>query len=136
MPQKVDEHGGLATHQTFQGADVDDGPRARPRADRDASSNEEARHVVGFRGLPADRNRSAVEQCVDRGVELLVSQWLADVAIAAGQLGPVLIGLHGHGGQRDDRDVGGRRVFLQQGRGGKTVHAGKLDIHENELGFV
>ena len=57
---------------------------------------------------------------------------LGDVAVAAGGARLLLVALHRVGGQGDDHDVARRGVGLQPPGQLEAVHAGQLDVHQDQ----
>src|ERR1700686_2826520 len=71
----------------------------------------------------------------DRRQELPVRQRFGDVAITPRGTDALLIALHGQRGERDYRNGGGRIVSLEQRSGFEPIHAGKLNIHQDQVGL-
>ncbi len=68
--------------------------------------------------------------------EVLVAHRLGDVAVAPGGANALLVALHRQGGEGDHRNGARRLVPLEQRGGLEAVHAGKLDVHQDQVGLL
>ncbi len=68
--------------------------------------------------------------------KFLVAHRLGDVAVTAGGANALLVALHRQGGEGDHRNGARRVVPLEQRRGLEAVHAGKLDVHQDQVGLL
>src|SRR4051812_1567747 len=72
----------------------------------------------------------------DRRQEILVSDWLGDVAITAGGTNAFFVALHCQGGKRNYRNTGRQRAGLQETDRLQPVHSRELDVHQDERGLL
>jgi hypothetical protein len=68
----------------------------------------------------------------NRRQEVLIGHRLGDVAIAAGGSNALFVALHRERSERDHRNGAGRFIPLEYPRGLQAVHAGELDVHQDE----
>src|SRR6185295_2988707 len=85
------------------------------------------RFLTGYSG-------SLLEVLGDELRELAGVDRFGDVAVAAGGEHPLLVAFHGVGGEAEDDDAAHRRIFPQQPRQLQAVHAGELDVHQDQPG--
>src|SRR6266536_1330440 len=79
--------------------------------------------------------RSGQEACqtLDEGKRIF-GQGLGNVLDAAGGKGLLDVVLHGVSGDGDDRDVPGGRILFELADEGEAIHAGQLQVHEDQVG--
>src|SRR5258705_4177824 len=89
---------------------------------------------------------STIERCLqawclqkqsrDRRQKFLVRQWLGDVGITTGGQNALLVTLHCQRCEGDHWNGPGRWITLEESSRLQTVHAGKLDVHQDEIGLL
>src|ERR1051325_8629012 len=88
---------------------------------------------------PAPRTRSFMwrmlsrKVLLDRSNERLHVDRLRDVPVAAGLEEAVLVAAHGVGGEGEDGDVLRPRIALHLAHDAQAVHAGEVDVHQDEV---
>src|SRR5438445_13438171 len=98
-----------------------------------ASRIDEGRGSGSRTGLCILRRVSQSDKVSDFRNEGACVNWFSEITRTAGALGHGLIALHGMGGQRDNRQMRSRWILPQGGGSGQAVHAGKAQIHQNQI---
>src|SRR5580704_2650078 len=75
------------------------------------------------------------EQTVDGGEQLGSTERFGDIRVHAGCEAPLLVTLHGVGGESDDGNVRAAATFCFANRGGglKAIHLGHLNIQQDDV---
>src|SRR6266550_7101340 len=71
----------------------------------------------------------------DRRQELPVRQRLGDITITPGRGDALLVAFHRQGSESNYRNGAGRMVGLELRGGLEAVHAGQLDVHQDQVGL-
>src|SRR6267143_1994659 len=84
---------------------------------------------------PTDNSGNPHQGRGDRRQSLPVRQRLGDITITPGRADSVLVAFHRQGSESNYRNGAGRMVSLELRGGLEAVHAGQLDVHQDQVGL-